>query len=115
MSRVLNNYGHCGIFNTDQGSQFTSNAFTKLLLDHSIDISMDGVGRALDNIFVERLWRSVKYECIYLQSLNTVDEAFSEIQKYFNIYNNKRPHQSLGGKTPAMIYYGLKSEQKILI
>lgn len=115
LSRVLNSYGHCGIFNTDQGSQFTSNAFTKLLLNHSIQISMDGVGRALDNIFVERLWRSVKYDCIYLQPLNTVDEAFCSIQKYFEFYNNKRPHQSLGGKTPAMIYYGLKPERKIFI
>ncbi len=115
LSRVLSSYDRCSIFNTDQGSQFTSNAFTKLLLDQSIQISMDGVGRALDNIFVERLWRSVKYECIYLRSLNTVDEACATIKKYFEFYNNKRPHQSLGGKTPAMIYCGLKPERKIFI
>ncbi len=73
---------------------------------------MDGVGRALDNIFVERLWRSLKYECIYLRSLNSVTEASTAIKTYFDFYNFKRPHQSLGGKTPAMIYYGLKGNQK---
>ncbi len=115
LDRTLSEYGVCEIFNTDQGSQFTSQTFTQLLLDQSIKISMDGKGRALDNIFVERLWRSLKYESIYLQSLDTVDEAVVTIGKYFEFYNQKRPHQSLGGKTPAMIYCGLEPERKFLI
>lgn len=103
LSRVLRN-GRCDIFNTDQGSQFTSNDFTKLLLDNAIEISMDGKGRALDNIFVERLWRSLKYECIYLHEWETVREIRQGVRRYFNFYNNERPHQSLGGQTPASIY-----------
>jgi putative transposase len=94
----------CKIFNTDQGSQFTSRGFTETLLEKDIQISMDGRGRALDNIFVERLWRSLKYECIYMRSLNTLKEARKEIKEYFEFYNNERPHQSLGNKTPAEIY-----------
>lgn len=94
----------CSIFNTDQGSQFTSHRFINLLLQNEIKVSMDGKGRCLDNIFVERLWRSVKYECIYLLSLNGVAEAREVIKNYFNFYNNERPHQSLGYKTPAEVY-----------
>ena len=104
LARVLNN-GLCEIFNTDQGSQFTSYGFTNLLLQKQIKISMDGKGRCLDNIFVERLWRSVKYECIYLLSLDTVKEAREAIKKYFKFYNNERPHQSLKYRTPAEIYF----------
>ncbi len=101
--RVLRN-GRCDIFNTDQGSQFTSDGFIKPLLDHAIKISMDGKGRALDNIFVERLWRTLKYECIYLHEWETVREVRQGVGGYFNFYNNERPHQSLGGQTPASIY-----------
>ena len=115
LSRTLNRYGQCDIFNTDQGAQFTCKKFTQLLLDSNIQISMDGVGRALDNVFVERLWRSVKYECIYLQSLNSVAEAINAIKTYFEFYNLKRPHQSLGGKTPAMIYCSWKRTRKVII
>jgi len=96
----------CEIFNTDQGSQFTSNGFTNLLMLNGIKISMDGRGRALDNIFVERLWRSVKYECIYLREWETVKEVKQGLIKYFDFYNHKRPHQGLGGVTPASIYLG---------
>jgi putative transposase len=96
----------CEIFNTDQGSQFTSNGFTNLLTLSGIKISMDGRGRALDNIFVERLWRSVKYECIYLREWETVKEVKQGLIKYFDFYNHKRPHQGLGGVTPASIYLG---------
>lgn len=103
LSRVLCN-GRCDIFNTDHGSQFTSNDFTKLLLDNAIEISMDGKGRALDNIFVERLWRSLKYECIYLHEWETVREIRQGVGGYFNFYNNERPHQSLCGQTPASVY-----------
>lgn len=105
LSRVLES-GRCKIFNTDQGSQFTSHAFTGLLKDAEIKISMDGKGRALDNIFVERLWRSVKYECVYLQEWYTVAEAINALRDYFYFYNNIRPHQSLSGKTPHSVYYG---------
>ena len=95
----------CEIFNTDQGSQFTCHAFVNPLLDKGIKISMDGKGRALDNIFVERLWRSVKYECVYLRSLSTVAETQQTLDEYFKFYNYERPHQALDGKTPAMMYY----------
>lgn len=94
----------CEIFNTDQGPQFTCYGFINLLLQNQIMVSMDGKGRCLDNVFVERLWRSLKYECIYLLSLSTVKEAREAIKKYFNFYNNERPHQSLNYKTPAEIY-----------
>ena len=96
----------CEIFNTDQGVQFTSNDFTSLLLASGIKISMDGKGRALDNIFVERLWRSVKYECVYLNAFENVAEAARKIKDYFWFYNNQRPHQSLNYKTPAEVYLG---------
>lgn len=107
LSRILksSSSGKCDIFNTDQGAQFTSTGFTKLLLDHAIKISMDGKGRALDNIFVERLWRSVKYECIYLHEWETVREIRQGVAEYFNFYNNERPHQGLNGKTPASVYF----------
>jgi putative transposase len=102
--RVLRN-GRCDIFNTDQGTQFTSNGFTKILLDHDVRISMDGKGRALDNVFVERLWRSVKYECTYLREWETVKEIRQAIANYFSFYNNERPHQGLNGQTPMSVYF----------
>jgi putative transposase len=92
------------IFNTDQGSQFTSHAFTKVLLDHGIEISMDGKGRAFDNIMVERLWRSVKYEEVYLKDYQTIAEAVLGLRRYFEFYNNERIHQSLNYCTPASVY-----------
>jgi len=94
----------CDIFNTDQGSQFTSQAFIDVLKQNKIAISMDGKGRALDNIFVERLWRSVKYECVYLQEWDSVKSIRQGINGYFNFYNHERPHQSLNGKTPHEVY-----------
>lgn len=103
LSRVLLN-GKCDIFNTDQRSQFTSDGFTKLLLNHAIKISMDGKGRALDSIFVEKLWRSLKHECIYLRDWETVREIRQGVSEYFDFYNYERPHQSLDGQTPASIY-----------
>ena len=93
------------IFNTDQGAQFTSPRFTKILLNKKITISMDGRGRALDNIFVERLWRSVKYEEVYLHDYQNVAEARQGIKRYFQLYNYERPHQSLNYKTPAEVFY----------
>lgn len=93
------------IFNTDQGSQFTSTAFTGRLEKEGILVSQDGRGRALDNIFVERLWRSVKYEEVYLKGYTSVIEALRELEKYFDFYNNERLHQSLNYQTPAMIHF----------
>ena len=93
------------IFNTDQGAQFTSNAFTQVLLDKGIKISMDGRGRALDNIFVERLWRTVKYENIYMNEYKTVPELRSGLKRYFKFYNQERLHQSLDYKTPSEVHF----------
>lgn len=93
------------IFNTDQGAQFTSLSFTKVLLDKKIKISMDGRGRALDNIFVERLWRTVKYENIYMNEYQTVPELRSGLKRYFEFYNQERLHQSLGYKTPSEVHF----------
>ena len=92
------------IFNSDQGSQFTSDDFTGLLRDTGVLISMDGKGRAFDNIMVERLWRSVKYEEVYLKDYQTVAEAKLGLIRYFEFYNNERPHQSLDYRTPAEVY-----------
>lgn len=97
--------GRCEIFNTDQGSQFTATDFVNLLIDNKIKISMDGKGRALDNIFIERLWRSLKYELIYQMDYRSVKEAKSGIGDYFGFYNNERPHQALGYKTPKEVYF----------
>lgn len=97
-------FGRPEIFNTDQGSQFTSSAFTSLLAAANIRISMDSKGRALDNIFVERLWRTVKYEDIYLKHYPTVPLLYSGLRDYFTFYNNERPHQSLGYRTPAAVF-----------
>jgi len=99
-------HGKPDIFNTDQGSQFTSEAFTELLLKGCIKISMDGKGRALDNIFVERLWRTVKYEDVYLNSYSSIPEVELGLGKYFEFYNDERLHQTLKYRTPAEVYMG---------
>lgn len=101
-------YGTPEIFNTDQGSQFTSEAFTKVLLDAKITISMDGRGRALDNIFIERLWRTVKYEDIYLKGYETIPETQVGLKEFFDDYNMVRRHSSLKYNTPWSIFSGLK-------
>ena len=95
---------HCESFNTDQGSQFTTHRFTGPLLDKGIQGSMDGRGRALDNIFVERLWRSVKYKKVYLNDFGTVKEAYIGLKEYFHFYNHRRLHQALDYRTPADVY-----------
>ena len=97
--------GRPEIFNTDQGSQFTDQAFTSILISADIRISMDGRGRALDNIFIERFWRSIKYEDIYLKEYSTVPALMSGLGEYFTFYNQERPHQSLGYQTPAEVYW----------
>lgn len=101
---ALSLHGKPEIFNTDQGSQFTSAAFTDVLKGAGIAISMDGRGRALDNIFVERLWRSVKHEDVYLKGYGTVAELTLGLMEYFAFYNGERPHQSLGNRTPNAVY-----------
>jgi putative transposase len=105
-------YGTPEIFNTDQGSQFTSSEFTGLLKEHGIQISMDGKGCWRDNVFVERLWKSVKYEEVYLKAYDSVSAAKVNLGNYLAFYNTRRPHQSLDGKTPDAIYFaGLPQEE----
>jgi putative transposase len=105
LNEALANYPAPEIFNSDQGSQFTSTEFTNILIENNIRISMDGRGRALDNIFIERFWRSLKQEKIYLLELSSVSEAKSAISDYIEFYNKKRKHQSLDYLTPDQIYY----------
>jgi putative transposase len=97
--------GQPEIFNTDQGSQFTSDEFTGVLSAAQVQISMDGRGRALDNIFIERLWRSVKYEEVYLYDYKSVGETYTGLNRYFEFYNTRRLHQSLSYKTPSEVYF----------
>jgi putative transposase len=101
---ALRVHGRPAVFNTDQGSQFTSAAFTGVLLDAGIEISMDGRGRALDNIFVERLWRTVKYEDVYIKGYASLPELLLGLTEYFAFYNGERPHQSMGYRTPDDVY-----------
>ena len=97
-------YGKPEIFNTDQGSQFTSHAFTNVLLENGIRISMDGKGRALDNVYIERFWRSLKYECVFLSRHQRLSDLRDSISRYMEHYNNTRPHQSLKYRTPASVW-----------
>ena len=101
---ALRTYGKPEVFNSDQGSQFTSAAFTGVLEREGVVISMDGRGRVFDNIFVERLWRNVKYEDVYLKGYATMGELLVGLTEYFVFYNNERPHQSLGDRTPDVVY-----------
>jgi putative transposase len=101
----LARHGRPEIFNTDQGSQFTSAAFTGLLLENGVAISMDGRGAWCDNVFVERLWRSVKYEEVYLRAYDSVGEARASLGRYLDFYNRRRPHSSLDARTPDRAYF----------
>ena len=105
VEEALAKHGRPEIFNTDQGSQFTSAEFTGLLLANAIAISMDGKGSWRDNVFVERLWRSVKYEEVYLRAYDSVGEARASIGRYLDFYNRKRPHSSLDARTPDHAYF----------
>lgn len=105
LKQAIADYGKPQIVNTDQGSQFTSNDFTDYLINNGIKISMDGKGRAVDNIWIERFWRSVKYEDIYLKCYTTVTELKSGLDKYFKFYNEDRPHETMKYKTPTEMYY----------
>ena len=109
LQEALRRYGTPEIFNTDQGSQFTSDEFTAVLKDAGVRISMDGKGRWVDNVFVERLWRSVKYEEVYLHAYDSIAEANRRLTIYFDFYNRIRTHQSLDGMTPDAAYSGSAS------
>ena len=106
LEEALARHGPPGIFNTDQGSQFTSPRFTDILRDADVRISMDGRGRWMDNVFIERLWRSVKYECVYLHAFETGSEARAGIGRWMSYYNAERPHSALGGRTPDEAHAG---------
>ena len=105
LEEAIARHGKPEIVNTDQGSQFTGQDFTGTLASHGIAISMDGKGAWRDNVFVERLWRSVKYEEVYLRAYNTVGEARVSIGRYLDFYNGRRPHSSLDGGTPDQAYF----------
>jgi putative transposase len=104
LDEALMKYGKAEIFNTDQGSQYTSLDFTNKLTVNNIKISMDGKGRWIDNVYIERVWRSLKYECIYLQEFDNVRQLKSSIDDWVNFYNYIRPHSVFDGKTPGEVY-----------
>ena len=105
LEEALRRFGAPEIFNTDQGAQFTSEAFTGVLKDNGVDISMDGKGRWVDNVFVERLWRSVKYEDVYLRAYETPPELRAGLGRYFEFYNTRRRHSALDRRTPDAVYF----------
>jgi putative transposase len=106
LEAAIRAYGCPGILNTDQGSQFTSTAFVALVQQHGIRFSMDGKGAWRDNLFVERLWKSVKYEAVYLHAYDSVAAAHQGLTRYFTFYNSGRPHSALDGQTPDMVHFG---------
>ena len=112
LDEALIKYGKPEVFNTDQGSQFTSEAFTGRLKKEGIDISMDGKGRWCDNVFIERFWRSIKYEEVYLHAYESVSEARGRISQYIQFFNNRRPHSSLQAQTPDQVYFSRSPEQR---
>jgi len=105
LEEAIDKYGSPEIVNTDQGSQFTSQAFTGYLKDNKIEISMDGKGAWRDNVFVERLWRTVKYEHVYLHAYDSTSEAKAKLSQYFDFYNQRRPHSRLDRQTPDQVYF----------
>ena len=111
LEEALQRFGTPEIFNTDQGCQFTSDAFTGVLRDHGVAISMDGKGRWVDNVFVERLWRSVKYEDVYLHAYETPTELRAGLTRYFTFYNTRRRHSALDRRTPDAVYYDQANRQ----
>ena len=112
LEQAIEKYGTPAIMNTDQGSQFTSLAFTRYLSDNGIQISMDGKGAWRDNVFVERLWHTVKYEHVYLHAYESTREAKSKIANYFNFYNQRRPHSTLDRQTPDQVYFNSLPSQE---
>jgi putative transposase len=112
LEEAIAKYGCPNIFNTDQGSQFTAEEFTSTLHSNGIAISMDGKGRWMDNVFIERLWKSVKYEDIYLKAYSSMAEVKNGLTAYFKFYNEKRWHNTFDRKTPAMVYFGTKAQRQ---
>lgn len=110
---AIETHGLPSIFNTDQGCQFTSTQFTETLKSHQIQISMDSKGRWMDNVMVERLWRSVKYECIYLQEFDSTLELKRALEAYMNFYNTQRPHATFDGQTPEDVYNQITSQKEV--
>jgi len=115
LEEAIRRFGSPEIFNTDQGSQFTSEAFTEILKAHDIRISMDGRGRWLDNVFIERLWRSVKYEDVYLKAYGTIVEVRQGLRKYFDFYNSRRRHKSLDRRTPDNVYWSILPQKQVAV
>ena len=113
LEEALQRFGAPEIFNTDQESQFTSEAFTGVLKSHGIDISMDGKGRWVDNVFVERLWRSVKYEDVYLRAYETPTELRTGLAQYFTFYNTRRRHSALDRRTPDAVYFDQANQELV--
>ena len=113
LEEALALYGTPDIFNTDQGSQFTSNDFTKVLANAHVAISMDGVGRAIDNVFIERLWRTLKYDHLYLNPAENGAACRAGITDYLHYYNKERPHSSLDDQTPDEVYYETRINQRV--
>jgi putative transposase len=108
LEEAIERYGRPEIFNTDQGSQFTSSDWIDGLKGHDIQISMDGKGQWMDNVFVERLWRSLKYECVYLNAFRNFKEAKQQIRDWMDYYNDRRPHSKLDDMTPSECYGGIR-------
>ena len=115
LQEAITRYGTPEIFNTDQGSQFTSDDFVGVLQDHGIGISMDGKGRWMDNVFIERLWWSVKYQDVYLKAYESIAEARKGLTKYFDFYNRSRRHQSLDRRTPDDVYWSTLPQQQVAV
>ena len=113
LEEAIEKYGCPDIFNTDQGSQFTAEAFTNTLRSNSISISMDGKGRWMDNVFIERLWKSVKYEDIYLKAYASMAEVKNGLASYFKFYNEKRWHNNFDRKIPAMVYFSTQLQKQV--
>ena len=113
LEEAIEKYGSPEIFNTDQGSQFTAEVFTNTLLSNNIAISMDGKGRWMDNVFIERLWKSVKYEDIYLKSYGSMTETRRGLIEYFKFYNEKRWHQNFDRQTPSMVYFNSLAQKQV--
>jgi putative transposase len=112
LEEAILKYGTPDIFNTDQGSQFTSEAFTNILIDNNIRISMDGQGRWMDNVFIERLWKTVKYEEVYIKAYESITHAKGELKKFFDRYNKRRCHQGLDNRTPDEVYWSTLPKMK---
>lgn len=115
LKEAIARYGTPGIFNTDQGSQFTSDKFLEILESHGIDISMDGKGRWMDNVFIERLWWSVKYQDVYLKAYSSIAEVRKGLGDYFEFYNTKRRHQSLDRRTPDDVYWSTLPQMQVAV